>query len=203
MNPTSTLPRLMLITGRQEAAGRDLIDVVAAAAHAGVRLIQVREKDLPGDVLEELVADLRSAVPQETIFLINGRLQAALDTGNGYHLPAAYPLPKGPLPRLWGRSAHNLVEVRRALREGALYLQVGPIYPTASKPGHPGSGQELVKKAHARAAGIPLFAAGGITPGRVAGVLQAGAYGVAVRAGIIAARDPAQATREYLSALHI
>lgn len=197
------LPRLMLITGRQEIVSGDLIDVVAAAAGAGVRLVQVREKDLPGDLLAEMVQDLRAAVPRGTLFVINGRLQAALAADTGFHLPSIFPLPQGSLPQPWGRSVHNLQEAKRGLAEGPHYLQVGPIFTTASKPDHPGAGVGLIEKVRALDPRIPLFAAGGITPGRVAAVLAAGASGVAVRAGIIASRDPARAARDYLSALGV
>jgi len=49
--------------------------------------------------------------------------------------------------------------------------------------------------------GQPIIAIGGITPQRVAEVLQSGAWGVAVLSGVWWASDPAEAVREYLSAI--
>jgi thiamine-phosphate pyrophosphorylase len=52
-----------------------------------------------------------------------------------------------------------------------------------------------------RAVTIPVIAIAGVTPERVAELLEVGVHGVAVVAGIGAAADPAAATEAYLRAL--
>jgi thiamine monophosphate synthase len=48
---------------------------------------------------------------------------------------------------------------------------------------------------------LPLLAIGGVTPGRVAELLDAGAHGVAVLRGVWESPDPGQAVRAYLEAM--
>ncbi len=55
--------------------------------------------------------------------------------------------------------------------------------------------------AEAARAGMPLIAIGGIDPGDVAGVLAAGAHGVACIRAVMSARDPAGAVNAFCSLL--
>jgi thiamine-phosphate diphosphorylase len=192
----------MLVTDRHETAGRDLVDVVAAAVAGGVGLVQIRERDLPevelaalvGRVLERL-RGVRARV------LVNGHPALAQALGIGLHLPAAAPAPAGSRPALYGRSAHDEAEARRALGEAADYLVVGPVFPTDSKPGHPGAGVERLAALVRAVSPVPVFAIGGLTPRRVVAVLAAGAHGVAVRSAILEADDPGAVARGFVAAL--
>jgi thiamine-phosphate pyrophosphorylase len=200
--PVPGLPRVMLVTDRHETHGRDLVDVVAAAVAGGVRLVQVRERDLPeaevAALLRCLIERLRGA-PVD--LLVNGHAGLARTLGTGLHLPAVAPRLDPPKPALYGRAAHDEDEARRALAEGVTYLVVGPVFPTGSKPGHPGAGLETLARLAGIAAPTPVFAIGGLTPERVGPVLVAGAHGVAVRSGILGAQDPARAAQELIRAL--
>ena len=196
-----SLPRLMLVTDRHFTNGRDLVDVIAEACTAGLRFIQVRERDLPGRIVRDLVRDLLDVVAPGTHIVVNGRAEVAEETGCGLHLPAAAPY-ADPLPALWGRAVHDEKEARRAVSGGARYLVVGTIFPTPSKPQDPGTGVGLIERIVAVARDVPVFAIGGVDAGRVAEVRSAGAYGVAVRRAILSAREPAAATRELLERLH-
>jgi thiamine-phosphate pyrophosphorylase len=192
----------MLVTDRHETRERDLVDVVAAAVSGGVRLVQVRERDLPeaelGVLVRRLVERLRGTGAS---ILVNGHVELARATGVGLHLPAAAPLLAPPRPALYGRAAHDEAEARRAVAEGVSYLIVGPVFPTGSKPGHPGAGLETLARLAGIVAPIPVFAIGGLTPERVWPVLTAGVHGVAVRSGILGAPDPARAAREFVRTL--
>lgn len=196
----SALPRLMLVTDRHVTAGRDLVDVIEATCRAGLRFVQVRERDLPGDVLRELVLDVLDVVPAGTLVVVNGRAEVAQECGCGVHLPAAAPFPD-PLPALWGRAVHDEKETRRSVSAGARYLVTGSIYTTPGRPDKPPAGPELVGRIAAVSRGVPVFAIGGIDATRVADVRAAGAHGVAVRRAILSAADPAAAVQELLAAL--
>lgn len=98
-----------------------------------------------------------------------------------------------------GASVHGPREAARAAADGANFLLVGTIFPSASHPGRPGAGPARV--AACRDAGAPVVAVGGIEPGRVAAVLGAGAHGVAVLGGVWTADDPLAAAARYLDAL--
>lgn len=194
------LSRLMLVTDRHVTAGRDLVDVIEDACRGGLRLIQLRERDLPADAIAELVEDLRAVVPADVTLLVNGRPDLAVELGCGVHLSSAAPQPDLVLPQPWGRAVHDEEEARRALSAGAGYLVAGTIYPTPSKPGFAGRGLAFVEAIVDLADPVPVFAIGGIELTRVAEVRAAGAHGIAVRRAILEAASPAEAARRLLAA---
>jgi thiamine-phosphate pyrophosphorylase len=96
---------------------------------------------------------------------------------------------------LLGLSTHSEEQIsaaHRTNRDGARidHISVGPINATPTKPGRPAVGLELIRHA-AEAATLPFFAIGGIDPGNVVGVLQAGARRICVVRTIRDAADPA------------
>lgn len=138
--------------------------------------------------------------------VVNGGPAWARTAGWGAHLKTAQ-APLDPSARagwkLLGRSVHDPEQTRRAVHDDPDYLVAGPVYPTASKPGHRGIGLDGVRAIVACAEGRPVLAIGGIHPGRVAAVLEAGAFGVSVRSGITAAGDPAGVIAAFLDALPV
>lgn len=81
---------------------------------------------------------------------------------------------------------------------GADYLFHGPLHATSSKPGGSALGLAGLARAGARAR-VPVLALGGVAPADVAPLRARGLHGVAVLSGILAAPDPAAATRAYLA----
>src|SRR5688572_33485132 len=79
-----------MITDRRRLAGGEdaLVQRVAAAAAAGVNLIQVRERDMAARDVSRLVARCVAAVRgTRTRILVNDRLDIALASGaHGVHL---------------------------------------------------------------------------------------------------------------------
>jgi thiamine-phosphate diphosphorylase len=191
----------MLVTDRRRVPRRDPVELVGAAVRGGVAFVQVREKDLPDDELRALVRRIRDRIPPSTLVGVNGRVAIARSEGCGLHLPAAAPSPDTRKLTFFGRSAHDLDEVRRAVDEGADYLIVGPVYPTPSKPGHPGRGPDLIRQVVSRVGPIPVFAIGGVEPANVGEVLRAGAWGVAVSGAILSAPDAAAAAAKLTAAV--
>jgi thiamine-phosphate pyrophosphorylase len=191
----------MLVTDRHQTGGRDLVEVVAAAARGGVELVQVREKDLPDDVLLALVLRLRTALPPAARVVVNGRPAVARAAGVGLHLAAAAPPPPERPPGLYGRAAHDEDEAHRARAERVDYILLGTIFPTGSKPGLPGSGPGLIQRVSRLVAPTPLLAIGGITVTNARSTLAAGAHGIAVCSAILTARDPRLAALALAAAL--
>ena len=185
-----TLPRLVVVTDRTQAAG-PLADVVTAAVDAGARAVLLRDRDLPEDDRTALAADLRAVLDP-----VGGLLVVAGATGDAVHLAAAEPFP-AVRPRLVGRSCHSAAELTRAREEGCDWAFLSPVAPTASKPGH---GPALGVEGFARLArlGPPAYALGGVVPADVPALLAAGAHGVAVMGP--AMRDPS-VVAGYLAAL--
>jgi thiamine-phosphate pyrophosphorylase len=198
--------RLYLVTDRHQTAGRPLLSVVKRAVGAGVRAVQLRERDLPIRELLGMAADLQRTAPEADMF-INDRIDVALAVGaRGAHLRESS-LPTrvgrdllGP-GRLLGRSVHSIEGVVVAEGEGADFVVLGPIYETPSKQKY-GSplGLRVLEQA-AASARIPVFAIGGITAVRAREVRRAGGYGVAVMSSILSASDVAETTRALLAAL--
>ncbi len=199
---------LYLVTDRHQTGGRSLRDVVQAALRAGVRAVQLREKDLPTRSLLALTRDLADlARTYDAKVLVNDRADVCLAAGSaGVHLPAeGLPVSAarglvGP-DRLIGRSAHSADEAARAEAEGADFIVLGPIFDTPSKRafGSPIGLGEL-ERARLRCR-VPVFGIGGITRGRVRDARKAGAHGVAVIGSVMAAEDVERAVRELLREL--
>lgn len=137
---------MCMVTDRRRLAAdqeTNLTDRVAAAARAGVHLIQVRERDLEARPLTRLVARLIEAVRGTGArVLVNDRLDVAVAAGaHGVHLrgdslPAARARQVAPAPFIIGRSVHSREEALRAQDGGGLdYLVFGTVFTTDSKPG--------------------------------------------------------------------
>jgi thiamine-phosphate diphosphorylase len=104
-------------------------------------------------------------------------------------------------PDVWvGASVHGPERARQATAEGADYLVVGTIFETPSHPACVGGGVALLASLREESE-LPILAIGGVTPKRVAGLLAAGAHGVAVLRGVWDSPEPGQAVREYLEAM--
>lgn len=198
--------RLVLLADRFTEPRRAI--KVEQAVEAGVRRVQLRDhaagEEAFARAAERLVQRLRARAPGVSI-LVNTRWRVARRLGTGLHVGARGPAPPEARQRLGpnallGFSAHDVEEARRYAKD-VDYFFISPIFSTSSKPHHVGAGlRSLTRFCHA-CPGVPVYALGGVTPGRVAACLQAGAQGVAVLSGIMDADDAAQAARAYLDAL--
>jgi len=200
---------LYLITDRHQTGGRSLTWVVEEALRAGAKAVQLREKDLPARPLLDLAYELRKRTSAYGArLLINDRVDLCLAVeADGVHLRSdRLPTERvrsllGP-DKLIGVSAHSVPEARKAQREGADFIVLGPIYFTASKAAY-GSPLGPVALRDARQAGItlPIFAIGGITPGRIQEIRLAGADGAAVISAVLAVENVQQAVKNFFSRL--
>jgi thiamine-phosphate pyrophosphorylase len=184
----------MITDRRRFGAGWEdaLIERVAAAARAGVQLIQVRERDLDGGPLARVVTRCVEVVRgTRARVLVNDRLDVALAAGaHGVHLPAtgcAASRVRAVVPRgfLIGRSVHAADE---AAHQDVDYLIFGTVFETASKPGRKAAGTHAL--AHVAASTTtPVLAVGGVTVRRLEAVARAGAAGFAA-IGLFAGASP-------------
>jgi thiamine-phosphate pyrophosphorylase len=172
------------LAGAAAAAGQAAAGWFADLAAAGVDALQLREKRLADLDLYRLALAARAALAPPARLLVNGRADVALAAGaDGVHLPADG-VPAGALRARFGDrlrigvSTHRFEEVEQARRAGADYVVFGPVYETPAKAGQ---GAPLGPQALARAAaaGIPVYAVGGVTLERFAEIAAAGAAGVA------------------------
>lgn len=192
------LPRLLVVTDATATGGRPLTDVVAAAVVGGARAVLLRDKHQEGGRRAALAADLRVLLDSVGgLLLVASDARLAAEVGaDGVHLAAADAVP-APRPARLGRSCHSTADVARAADEGCTYATLSPIHQTSSKPGY---GPAL---GHAPLGGtaLPVWALGGIDPGRAAACVAAGAAGVAVMGAVMRAQDPAAVVRALCQAV--
>lgn len=98
---------------------------------------------------------------------------------------------------LWlGLSSHAAAQGERAMKAGADYIAVGPVFPTGTKPGRPPCTLDYVRWASANV-NVPWFAIGGIDLRTLDQVLEAGARRICVVSAILNAPDVAKACRDF------
>lgn len=206
LRPALPYPCLALVTDRRVGNGDTLPDRVAAAVAGGVDLVQLREKDLPGGPLLELAAKVRERIDDRALLLVNERVDVAAA------LPAAgVQLGEAALPvaaarrilgadALIGRSVHSPAGAQVAAAAGADFLVAGTMYASRSHPGEPPAGPALIRQI-AAGVNVPVIGIGGIATANVGAVMQAGAAGVAVITGILAAPDPERAAAQLKAAM--
>ncbi len=182
----------------------------AAMAAAGVRVFQVRAKDLGGRLLAPLVRDVRAALPPDAVLLVNDRADVARVTGaDGVHvgdedLPVADARrvleDGGRGPRLVGFSTHSVAQARQAQADAPDYIGVGPIFDSRTKvTGRVTLGLDGLQQACA-ATRLPVVAIGGIGLQDVAAVRAAGASGIAMIAGLLVEGEIQQRARQAVQA---
>ena len=171
------------------------------AGHPDGWCLHVRGPGTSGRRVDRLVVDALALLPPQCV-VVNDRVDVALVRGlTAVHLgqrslePGAARSLLGPDVRL-GVSVHGRAEARAA--RAADYWMVGHVFATPSHPDEPPGGLDRVRALAGE--GTPLVAVGGISPGQVGVLLQAGAHGVAALRGVWDARSPARAVLTYLDA---
>ena len=208
-NQQPKLPGLYVIGDRKAAKAGDLVEVFAKAFAGGLRLAQLREKDLPDRELLPLArAIVECAAPYGAKLLVNRSFRVALESGAaGLHIGqkelSLIPALRDQTPPefLIGVSTHSLKEALCAQKAGADFVTLGPAYATPSKAG---MGEPLGPSAIAKAQealAIPVFALGGIDEGRLPDLRALGIGRVALIRAVVAADDPQEATTRLLAAL--
>jgi thiamine-phosphate pyrophosphorylase len=202
--------RLLLVTDRHQVQERSLLGALQDAIQAGVRAIQLRERDLStGELLSLAGAVKTMTTPNAVSLIMNDRVDLAMALElEGVHLRGDSLSTRstrrmiGP-NRLVGISTHSAEEVRRAGHDCADYVVLGPIFDTPSKRSFgPPLGLNLLADI-CRHSPIPIFAIGGVTCERVREVRRAGAHGVAVIGALLTRNDIGTAVREFTCALEM
>jgi len=201
---------LYLITdGRSTRSGTGaLLGAVEKALEGGVRFVQLREKELPAKELLRLARALRELTASfGARLVVNDRVDVAiLSDADGVHLGATSVSATDArillgAEKLIGVSTHSYEEALDAREDGADFITLGPVFGTPSKAawGDP-VGVGLLERV-AGSLDVPVYAIGGITPGRVKGVLDAGASGVAVISAVLGREDVKEGAHEMVAVL--
>jgi 8-oxo-dGTP diphosphatase len=169
-----------------KALGRDVfLQRLDAALANGLRLIQVRDKDLPeAERLELALEIVRCAKRFGARVLVNGSLELAKAAGaDGVHLDSGALMKCAARPDCeWvGASCHNSTELAQA-GDIADFAMLSPVLPTESHPGEPTLGWEAFSQLAAQSP-IPVYALGGVTLADLDTARSHGAHGIAMLRG--------------------
>lgn len=202
--------RLCVLLTEALCTHHDWKTVAQQAIAGGADSIQLREKSLPDAELLARACELSGLcrnAPNRVSLIINDRPDIAiLAQADGVHLGQT-DLPVRAARELLGSNAvigvstSNLNEAHLAVRHGADYVGLGPMFETSTK-----RKDTIVGPAYLGAcladpilSQTPHLAIGGITPGRIASL--PGVRGVAVSSAVCSAQDPQAACRALISAL--
>ncbi|MDR3587067.1 MAG: thiamine phosphate synthase [Desulfosporosinus sp.] len=200
MNKTSkkcALPAgIYALTSELHSQGRSNLEVASEILAAGVPILQYREKSKKVREMYEECLVLRSMTQRTgALFIINDHLDLALAVGaDGVHIGHDdLPLFKvrellGP-DFLIGVSTHSPAQAQAAVKDGADYIGVGPIFATQTKidvcdPVGLDYLDYVVQNLK-----IPFVAIGGIKEHNLAAVVKAGAQTVALVTEIVGDPD--------------
>lgn len=177
----------------------DLGEFVEAVCRAGVDIVQLREKGLSDrELLRRASVAREAAQAAGALFILNDRPDLALAcAADGVHVgqddvpPAVARAILGP-EAVIGLSTHAPAELGMARREPVDYVSIGPVVPTPTKPGRPGTGIDYIRTAVIVLGeeGLPFFVTGGASPDSLPSLLAAGARRFVVVRALTEAADP-------------
>ena len=203
------LSGLYVILDPAARPGRPLIDVLNAAARAGVTIFQYRNKTASmKEAFGEALPLRNRARELKVLFLVNDRCDLALAMdADGVHLgqndlPVAQARNILGPQTVIGLSTHNDQQVAAADRLQPDYIGFGPIFAPGSKADHdPIVGIDALRRIRSLTR-LPIFAIGGIQLGQVREVTKAGADGIAVISALASAPDIEVAVSALLEQMH-
>lgn len=185
------LPALYGISQAAELGEEAFVARLGAALAGGLRLVQLREPQLPPERFEALFYRVRPLVAMHgAMLLINSVHPASFwRAADGVHLRAADLMgARGrPAVRRVAASCHDASELAQAASIGADFAVLGPVAPTASHPASAPLGWSRFG-ALAEQTPVPVFALGGLGRADQGHAMRQGAHGIAARRN---AWDPA------------
>jgi thiamine-phosphate pyrophosphorylase len=198
--------RLYLVTDSLFNKGYSVLKQVDLALQGGVKIIQLREKELSvADFIKLASEALKLTRANGAFLIINDSLEVMTAAGaDGIHL-GQDDMPVNEARKILGEdfiigiSVKNLEEAIKAEEGGADYLAVNGVFPTSTKKdlGYL-PGLERVTQIREKTR-LPVIGIGGINLQNCRSVIEAGAHGVAVVTAITMSDDIPQICRLFLS----
>ena len=187
--------------------GRDPVEITRQLCDGGADLIQLRAKQSTIEEIHQMAERILPVTRRAKVGLvINDHLELARAIGADLcHLGqedyekmriSEDGFRKEKQAMLIGLSTHAPDQAKRAVEAGAAYIAVGPVYPTATKPGAKAVTLDYVRWA-AQQVAVPWFAIGGINLANLDDVLGAGARRICVVSAILNAPNLAEACAEF------
>lgn len=177
------LPPVYAISNASELGEREFLARLEHALAGGLKLLQVREKEMAGDELLRFSAQVtRLAHARGARVLVNADIELAQKAGaDGVHLTAAQLrlMNRRPALDLVGASCHDADELARAQLLGVDLAVLGPVLPTPSHPGAAGIGWDAFA-ALLQNCPLPVYALGGLRPADLETAWRRGAHGISM-----------------------
>lgn len=193
---------LYLVTDRKQPAPGTFEKVVEEALKGGATLVQLREKEGDTGLLYERAVKLKQITKAYHVpLIIDDRIDIMMAAdADGVHLgqsdmPAALARKLIGADKIMGVSAGTLEEAVKAEKDGADYLGVGAMFPTATKKDADITTPETLRKIM-DTVHIPVVTIGGMNERTIPLFKGYGLSGFAVVSAIMASREPEKAARK-------
>lgn len=183
-----SLPPVYAISNLAEMGEAVFFAQLKKALDSGLRLIQVREKQLSASELKTFAARVIAlAKPYAAKVLINADIDLASElNADGVHLTAnqLMALQSKPDNLLCAASCHDAPELAQAQSLALDFVVLAPVMPTLSHPGAQSLGWEsfthLIKDYS-----LPVYALGGLQPQDMTTAWEHGAHGIAMQRAVL------------------
>ncbi len=177
------LPEIYAISNADELGGEVFMGRLEQALKNGLRLLQVREKNLYAEALEKFARQVVLVAHRyAATVLINGDAELAKRVGaDGVHYSSTQLLAcqTRPVFEWCSASCHDAAELQHAAQLGFDFALLSPVLPTLSHPGAPhlgwGKFAEMLSDTT-----LPVYALGGLTREDLTVAQQHGAHGIAL-----------------------
>lgn len=193
---------LYAVTDRAWVGRHSLYEQAEAALRGGITCLQLREKELDKAAFLQEAREIGGLCRSYGVpFLINDNVEVAIACGaDGVHvgqedMRADEVRRRIGDDRILGVSVHTPQEAREAVANGADYLGVGAVFPTATK-GDAQAVSPATLRAICQAVEVPIVAIGGIGRDNLLSLAGSGVDGVALVSAIFSAEDIESTCRE-------
>ena len=184
------LPPIYAITQAAEIGIEFALKQIEQALQNGLRLLQIREKQMAKDLLREFSMQvLALARVYQAKVLINSDVALAREIGaDGVHFSSSQLMAMSCRPDpdhgLCGASCHSVEELFTAEQLGLDFVVLGPVQPTLSHPGLSTLGWRKFATL-IRDYALPVYALGGLCLEDLPVAQEMGAHGIAMMRGIV------------------
>ncbi len=185
----------------------DSADWIERLVPIGVKLVQLRMKDKPEEVLRSHIRRAKEiCAAHDCQLIINDYWRIAIEERCDFVHLGQEDLAEADIAAIraaglkLGLSTHDEAELETALAAKPDYVALGPIYPTILKQMKwDPQGLERIRVWKDKVVHLPLIAIGGLRPERLDGVFAQGADSAAVVTDITLNADPEARTREWMA----
>ncbi len=186
----------------------DSADWIEKLIPLGVKLVQLRMKNVPLEVLHQHIQRAKLVCKQfHCQLIINDYWKAAIEEKCDFIHLGQEDLVDANVDKIkkaglkLGVSTHDASELNKALEAKPDYVALGPVYQTIlKKMKWQPQGLEKVTRWKKLVGDLPLVAIGGLNPERAKAVLEAGADSAAVVTDIALNKNPEDRVKQWLEA---